>query len=73
MYGTQKFINRVLVRKPGRKRPVRRSRRRCEVSIEMDIKEAGWGRMDWINLDKDRDQWRNRVNIRVSWCWYILA
>jgi hypothetical protein len=36
----------------------------------MDIKEIGWGGMDWIYLAQYRDQWRALVNtimnLRVS-------
>jgi hypothetical protein len=28
----------------------------------MDLRETGWGGMDWINLAQDRDQWRVLVN-----------
>jgi hypothetical protein len=28
----------------------------------MDLREIGWGRMDWIVLGKDRDQSRALVN-----------
>jgi hypothetical protein len=28
----------------------------------MDLKEIGWGSMDYIDLAKDRDQWRALVN-----------
>jgi hypothetical protein len=28
----------------------------------MDLTEIGWGGMDWINLAKNRDQWRALVN-----------
>jgi hypothetical protein len=28
----------------------------------MDIREIGWGSMDWIDLDQDRDQWKALVN-----------
>jgi hypothetical protein len=28
----------------------------------MDIRGIGWDSMDWINLDKDKDQWRALVN-----------
>jgi hypothetical protein len=28
----------------------------------MDLREIGWGGMDWIDLTKDRDQWRALVN-----------
>jgi hypothetical protein len=28
----------------------------------MDIREIGWGGMDWIDLVQVRDQWRALVN-----------
>jgi hypothetical protein len=28
----------------------------------MDLREIGWGGMDWINLAQDKDQWRVAVN-----------
>jgi hypothetical protein len=27
-----------------------------------DLRETGWGSMDWINLAQDRDHWRALVN-----------
>jgi hypothetical protein len=27
-------------------------------NIKMDLREIGWDGMDWIELAKDRDQWR---------------
>jgi hypothetical protein len=30
--------------------------------IKMDIREVGWGGMDWIELAEDRDLWRALVN-----------
>jgi hypothetical protein len=37
----------------------------------MDHREIGWGVMDWINLARDRDQWKALVNsvmnLRVPW------
>jgi hypothetical protein len=38
---------RILVVKPKGKRPVGRSRRGMD-NITMDIREIGWGGMDWI-------------------------
>jgi hypothetical protein len=28
----------------------------------MDLREIGWGGMDYINLARDRDQWRAHLN-----------
>jgi hypothetical protein len=28
----------------------------------MDLRNIGWGDMDWIDLAKDRDQWKDLVN-----------
>jgi hypothetical protein len=52
----------VSVEKPEGKRPLGRPRRRWEDSIKTDLREIGWGSMDWIDLAQDRDQWRAFVN-----------
>jgi hypothetical protein len=41
---------RVLVRKPERKRPLRRHRRKWEDNVKVDLRETGWGEIDWIHL-----------------------
>jgi hypothetical protein len=53
---------RALVGKPEGRRPLGRPRRRWEDNIKMDLREVGWGDMDWINLAQDRDRWRALVN-----------
>jgi hypothetical protein len=53
---------RNLVGKPEGRRPFVRPRRRQEDNIKMDVREIGWGGMDWIDLAQDRDQWRALVN-----------
>ena len=53
---------RVLVERPGRKRPHGRSRLRWEDNSKMDRQEVGWGGMDWIALAKDKDGSRAFVN-----------
>jgi hypothetical protein len=52
----------ILVGKPEGKRPLGRPKCRWEVNIRMDLREIGWGGMDWIDLAGDRDQWRALVN-----------
>jgi hypothetical protein len=32
-------------------------------NIKMDLREIGWGGMDWIGLAEDRVQWRFLVNL----------
>jgi hypothetical protein len=53
---------RVLVGKPEGKRPLGRSRRRWEDNIKRDLREVGYGDMDWTELTQDRDRWRALVN-----------
>jgi hypothetical protein len=32
------------------------------IKIKMDLREIGWGSMDWIGLSQVRDQWRALMN-----------
>jgi hypothetical protein len=49
---------------PEGKRPLGRPRRRWVDNIKMDLRDTciGWDGGDWIDLAKDRDQWRVLVN-----------
>jgi hypothetical protein len=60
--GEKRNAYRILVGKPEGKRPLGRTRRRWEDNIRMDLREIGWGDIDWIDLAQDRDQWRALVN-----------
>jgi hypothetical protein len=60
--GERRGACRALVGKPEGRRPLGRPRRRWEDNIKMDLREVGWGGMDWINLAQDRDRWRALVN-----------
>jgi hypothetical protein len=53
-----RIVYKILIGKHERKRPLRRSRRRCDDNIRMDLREIGWEGVDWIHLAQDRDQWR---------------
>jgi hypothetical protein len=55
-------VYRILVGKPEGKRPLGRPRRRWEDNIRMDLRDIGWGGMDWIDLAQDMDQWKALVN-----------
>jgi hypothetical protein len=57
---------RSLVGKPEGKRPLGRPRRRRENNIQIDLREIGWGGMDWIHLAQDRDQWRAPANTVIN-------
>jgi len=54
-------VHRVLVGKPGGKRPLGRPRRRWEDNIKMDLQQVGGLRGDWMELVPDRDRWRALV------------
>jgi hypothetical protein len=55
--GEMRGVYRVLVWKPGEKRPLGRPRRRWEDNIKMDLDEVGCGSTNWIELAQDRDRW----------------
>jgi hypothetical protein len=50
-------VYRVLIGRPGEKRPLGRPRRRWEDNIKMDLREIGIGGKNWILLAQDRVQW----------------
>jgi hypothetical protein len=60
--GEKRSSYRLLVGKPERKTPVGRPRRRWVDNIRMDLREVGWGDVDWISLAQDRNRWRALVN-----------
>jgi hypothetical protein len=51
----------ILVGRPEGRRPLGRLRRRRD-DIKMDLREIGFGDVDWIHLAQDRDRWRALVN-----------
>jgi hypothetical protein len=60
--GEGRYVYRVLVEKLEGKRPLERPRRRWENGIKMDLREIGWGGVEWIHLAQDRDRWWPLVN-----------
>jgi hypothetical protein len=60
--GEERKVYRVLMGKPEGKGPLGWPRRRWEDGIRMDLREIGWGSVDWIQLAQDRDRWRALVN-----------
>jgi hypothetical protein len=55
-----------LVGKPKGKRSPEGPRRRWAVNIKMDLREIGWGGIDWIDLVQDRDQWMALLNMVMN-------
>jgi hypothetical protein len=55
--GEGRNMYRVLVGKPKGKGPLRRPRHRWQDGIKMDLREIGWGGVEWIHLAQDRDRW----------------
>jgi hypothetical protein len=60
--GEERKVYKDLVREPEGKRPLARPRSRREDGIRMDLREIGWGGMDWIRLAWDRNRWQAIVN-----------
>jgi hypothetical protein len=46
----------ILVGRPEGRRPLGRPRSRWEDNIKMDLREIGFGDVDWIHLAQDRDR-----------------
>jgi hypothetical protein len=64
--GEERNVCRVLMGNPKGKRPLGRTRRRWEDGIKMDLRETGWGSVDWIQLTQDRDRWWALVNTLMN-------
>jgi hypothetical protein len=67
--GEGRGVYTVLVGKPEGRRPLRKPRHRWEGNIKMDLREVGWGCVNWMELAQDRDRWNALVsavmNLRV--------
>jgi hypothetical protein len=64
--GEEMKLYKVLVGKPEGKRPLGRPGRRWEDGIRMDVREIGWGSVEWIQLAQDRVRWRAVVNAAMN-------
>jgi hypothetical protein len=56
----------ILVGRPEGRRTLGRPRRRREDNIKMDLREIGFGDVDWIHWAQDRDRWRALVNTAMN-------
>jgi hypothetical protein len=66
MNGEKMNAHRILVGKPEGKRPLGRPRHRWMDNIKIDLRETRGDCVDWIDLARDRDQWRALVNMVMN-------
>jgi hypothetical protein len=52
----------ISIGRPEGRRQLGRPRSRWEDNMKMDLREIGFGDVDWIHLAQDRDGWRALVN-----------
>jgi hypothetical protein len=68
--GPKRDANKVLVGKPEGKKPLGRQRRKWVNNIKTDLREKGYGIVDWIGLNQDWGRWRTLgnmvMNLRVT-------
>jgi hypothetical protein len=57
---------RILVGKPEGMRPLGRPRHRWVDNIKTDLGDIGWDGTDWIDLARNKDQWRALVNTVIN-------
>jgi hypothetical protein len=60
--GEKRNAHKILVAKPERKRQLGRTMCRWEDNIRVDLREIGWEGVDWMHLDRGRDQWLSVAN-----------
>jgi hypothetical protein len=68
--GAMRNAYRILVGKPEERRPLGIPRCTRVDNINMDLRETGWGVMDWIDLAQDRNQ--RRIPSDSIKCWEVL-
>jgi hypothetical protein len=64
--GEGRGVHRVLVGRPGARRPSGRPRRRREDNIKRDLLEVGGDCGNWMEWAQDRDRWRTLVNMVMN-------
>jgi hypothetical protein len=64
--GEGRGVYRLSVGRLEGNRPLRRSRRRLEDNIKMDLKKIGIDGANWIRLAQDRIRWRTYNSMVMS-------
>jgi hypothetical protein len=62
----ERTMYKVLMGKPEGKTPLGKPRRRWDDGIRINLREIGWGSVDWIQLAQDRAQWQVLVNMVMN-------
>jgi hypothetical protein len=60
--GEESNVYKVLMGKSEGKRPLGTPRHRWEDGIRMDLRQIGWGNVQWPQMTQDRDRWWALVN-----------
>jgi hypothetical protein len=60
--GEVRGVYNILVGRPEGKKPLGRPRGRWEDNIKINLREIGFGDVDWIHWAQDIDRWRALVN-----------
>jgi len=63
--GGMRNAYKILIGNPEGEKPPGRSRSR-QRDIRMDLREIGWGDVDWMHLVQERGQWLVLVNIVMN-------
>jgi hypothetical protein len=64
--GEKRSTYKLLMGKPEGKIPLERPRHWWVDNIRMDLGEVGWGDLDKIGLDQDRNRWRALVYLVLN-------
>jgi hypothetical protein len=60
--GEVRGVYNTFLGRPKGRTPLGRPRSRWEDNIKVDLREIGFGDVDWIHLAQDRDTWRALEN-----------
>jgi hypothetical protein len=66
MNGEKRNSCRILVVTLQGTRAFGRPRRRWKDNVKTNLREIGWGGMDWIDMDHDGNRWKALVNMVMN-------
>jgi hypothetical protein len=71
--GAKRNAYKILVGKSQEERPLRRTRRRWVDEIKIDLSEIRLGDMDWIDLARNRYQWKALLNTIMNFGFHKMS